>query len=103
MADTLTVSKPASAEITDPDLHRQVNALRRTDNLTNWFYLAREYLYLATVLGAVLALYHFHDAWGVSRGWLIPATALAVVLVGIGQHRLVMLAHEASHYALFRN
>ena len=32
-----------------PELHRRINALRRTDNWTNWFYLGREYLFLLCV------------------------------------------------------
>jgi fatty acid desaturase len=90
-------------ELNDPELLRRVNALRRTDNWTNWFYLAREYLFLAVVVGLVLAFYHCRAGWGLSWAWNLPATFLAVVLVGAGQHRLVTLAHEASHYMLFHN
>lgn len=100
----LTITEPSqSTETWDQDFLHQVNTLRKTDNATNAIYLVREYVYLAAVLGSALLLYHFYDAWGLSWLWLIPATALAIVLVGIGQHRLVMMGHEASHYLLFRN
>lgn len=81
----------------------RVNALRHLDNWTNWFYLARAYLFLALVLGGTIAFYQYRDLWGLSRLWHLPVTFLAALLVGVGQHRLVMLGHEASHYCLFRS
>src|SRR5215831_7797613 len=56
-------------ELKDPDLLRRVNELRRTDNYTNWFYLAREYLFLAAVVGSVIAFYYWLDATGHSLFW----------------------------------
>jgi fatty acid desaturase len=41
--------------------------------------------------------------WGISWLWDVPVTMLAVALIGAGQHRLITLGHEASHYLLFRN
>jgi fatty acid desaturase len=93
----------AGEELMHPDFQRQVNELRRLDNFTNWFYLARDYLYLIGVIGAALTFYHGYSAWGFSWPSLIPVTLLAIVLVGVGQHRLVMLGHEASHFLLFKN
>ncbi len=85
------------------ELHRRVNALRHTDNVTNWFYLAREYLCFGTVIGLACAFYHYRAGWGFAWGWNVPVTCLAALLIGVSQHRLIILAHEASHYALFRN
>jgi fatty acid desaturase len=82
---------------------RQVNALRRLDNWTNWLYLACEYLYLGVVIGLTLLFYHNRVAWGLAWAWNIPVTLAAVALVGVGQHRLAMLGHEGSHYSLFRS
>jgi len=45
--------------LNDPDILRQVNELRQTDNVTSWFYLAREYLFLGLVLGGTIAFYTF--------------------------------------------
>lgn len=42
-----------------------VNILRRTDNYRNWFYLARDYLFLGLVVGLMLAFYH----WLFTQGW----------------------------------
>ena len=40
---SIATAAPPSSELNDPEFLRQVNELRRTDNVTNWFYLAREY------------------------------------------------------------
>jgi fatty acid desaturase len=92
-----------STELNDAELLRRVNGLRQLNNWTNWFYVACAYLFLALVMGGTVAFYQHQEVWGLSWPWSIPVTLLAVVLVGVGQHRLVMLGHEASHYCLFRN
>jgi fatty acid desaturase len=97
------ISAPESHSVGSPDVLRRVNALRKTDNFTNWYYFALEYLFLGSVVGLTLAFYHFRPEWGLSWLWSVPVTLLAIVLVGAGQHRLTTLAHEASHYMLFRN
>jgi fatty acid desaturase len=99
---TETVANLSSdTDLRDRDLVQKINDLRRIDNTSSWRYLALEYVYLGCVLAAALWCWH---AWfdgqlsGTALGIVLFAT---VVLVGIGQHRLVMLGHEASHYALF--
>jgi fatty acid desaturase len=100
MEACVTINRVAMTQ--DELLHR-VNVLRRTDNLTNWFYLLREYLCLGGIVGLTLALYHAIAVGHLSWWCAVPATLLAVALVGPGQHRLTTLGHEASHYLLFRN
>lgn len=90
-------------ELADPDLLRRINALRRPDNVTNWFYLAREYVFLSAVAALTIAFYFCRGGWGLTWAWDLPVTFVAVVLMGVGQHRLITLGHEASHYLLFRN
>jgi fatty acid desaturase len=100
---TATAEQPVTS-IREVEVIRRVNALRQTDNFTNWFYLIREYLYLTTVIGAAIAFYWWHAELGLASDWWnIPVTLLATVLIGAGQHRLTTLSHEASHYMLFRN
>lgn len=94
---------PPLPTLNDPEVLRRVAELRRTDNVTNWYYLAREYVALALVIAPTLALYHLLPAWGLSIAWAVPATLLTIVCVGAGQHRLATLAHEAAHYMLFRH
>jgi fatty acid desaturase len=89
--------------LNSPDLLRQINDLRKTNNVTGWIYLVREYLFLAAVVGGTIAFYYWLEGSGLSWLWAIPVTLVAIILVGAGQHRLVTLTHEAAHYMLFRN
>src|SRR5947209_198200 len=89
--------------LNDPGIQRRVNALRRLDNVSNWRYIAREYVFLAAAILGTIGFYQLQAAqdW---PWWLnVPVTLLAVVLIGAGQHRLTTLGHEGSHYTLFRN
>jgi fatty acid desaturase len=103
MSMQTTLSPSPVIDLNDPALLRQVNALRRTDNVTNWLYLAREYLFLAVVIGATIALYHHLFDNGLSLLWAVVPTVAAILCVGAGQHRLATLTHEAAHYMLFKN
>jgi fatty acid desaturase len=94
---------PAARELNHPEVLRRINALRQADNVTNWFFLAREYLFLAAGLALGIGFYQCRESWGAAWVWNVPVTLAAIVWIGIGQHRLVQLGHEGSHYALFRN
>jgi fatty acid desaturase len=98
-----TLATAAARELNNPELQRRINALRTTDNLTNWFYLAREYLFLGLVIALAITFYQGREGWGLAWVWNVPVTIVAAVLIGAGQHRISTLAHEASHYMLFRN
>ena len=88
--------------LSDPALKAAIQELRRTDNLTNWWFLVRTYLYLALVIGGSVWFFENREALDVSWWLNVPVALLAVLLVGAGQHQLSGLAHEGSHYILFR-
>ena len=91
------------AELRDKEFVSQINDLRRIDNWTNWRYFAVEYFYLAVVMGIG---FFFSVLWAQSiiPTWVYaPLVIVVSIFTGIGQHRLVMLGHEASHFALFKN
>jgi fatty acid desaturase len=98
-----TLTEHSGTRLNDPDLIRRVNGLRKLDNWKNWFYLAREYLFLGSVVALTITFYDLRASWGLHWLWTVPVTLLAVLLMGAGQHRLSTLAHEASHYMLFRS
>lgn len=100
-ADTLPATTAPS--LNDPDLLRQVNALRMPDNITNWYYLVREYLFLALVIGGTIALCQALVAFGWSWAWALPVIFIAIFVIGACHHRLATLGHEATHYSLFRH
>lgn len=87
----------------DPEIKAQLQALRKTDNITNLFYLVRTYLFLSVVIGVTIWFFHARVELGLHWLWNLPVSILAIILVGAGQHQLTGLAHEASHHILFRN
>ncbi|MBY0457351.1 MAG: fatty acid desaturase, partial [Gemmataceae bacterium] len=99
----MTATDSPAKSLSDPHLKAALQELRRTDNVTNWWYLLRTYLYLAAVIGG--AVWFFESRADLGLPWLlnVPAALVAIVLVGAGQHQLTGLAHEGSHYILFRN
>jgi fatty acid desaturase len=98
-----TVAAAPTQDVNSREFQRRINALRVSDNWTNWYYLAREYFFFVLVIGGTIAFYQNYDAWGLHWFWNVPLTLLAVVVIGACQHRLTNLAHEASHYMLFHN
>ncbi|QJW93471.1 fatty acid desaturase family protein [Frigoriglobus tundricola] len=89
--------------LSDSELKAALQDLRRTDNVTNWWYVFRTYLYLALVIGGTVWFFESRDTLGVPWALNVPVALVAVVLIGAGQHQLSGLAHEGSHYILFRN
>lgn len=89
--------------LSDPALKAELQELRRTDNVTNWWYILRSYLYLALVIGLAVWFFENRAEWGLPWVLNVPVALLAIVLVGAGQHQLSGLAHEGSHYILFHN
>jgi fatty acid desaturase len=98
-----TLPEPTVQDLNSPAVQRRINALRTIDNITNWFYLAREWLCVGLVLALTIGFWWQREAWDLSWWWNVPVTLLAIVLIGAMQHRLTNLAHEAAHYMLFRN
>lgn len=100
MSATETRREPS---FSSPDLRREIAALRRVDNRTNLFYLAREYACVAAVIAATVALREGRIGSGLAWGWDVPILGLGLILVGALQHRLAGLGHESSHYTLLRH
>ena len=63
---THVIDAPAPKSIQDRDFIRRVNALRKTDNVRNWFYLLREYLYLGSVIALTIAFYNYRADLGLA-------------------------------------
>ena len=98
-----TLTDPSPKTLSDAAFKTRLQELRRTNNRTNWFYIARTYVYLALVLGLSVWFFESRAGWELSWWWNGPVALVAIVLVGAGQHQLSGLAHEGSHYILFRN
>lgn len=89
--------------LNNPELRAALRPLRETNNSTNLRYLAIDYLTIALVVGLAVSWSLARQSWGWSWLWDIPSSLLAIVLIGGLQHRLAGLAHEASHFTLFKN
>jgi fatty acid desaturase len=98
-----TVAAPPTPLLQDSELKARLQQFRQADNLSNWYYLLRSYLFLALVIGGTVYFFTHRADWGLHWAWNIPVAVAAVVLVGAGQHQLTALAHEASHHTLFKN
>lgn len=92
-----------TADLSFDEAHHAVVGLMRTDNRTNIGYIAREYLGLAIVLSGCVWAYRAWEGGQIGTAAFLPMAALGVALVATFQHRLSGLAHDASHYTLFRN
>src|SRR5438105_14253983 len=99
---TAGLTEPSVKSLNDPALIAHLHRLRQTDNLTNWYYLLRTYLYLTIVIGGAVWFCEYQAASGLSIWWDVPVILLAIGLVGAGQHQLSGLAHGGSHHTLFR-
>ncbi|MCS6863957.1 MAG: fatty acid desaturase [Gemmataceae bacterium] len=99
----MSISLDLKRTLADPELKLVLQKLRKTDNFTNWWYLLRTYLYLICVIG--IAVWYFENYSHFGLHWIttVPVAVIAIILVGTGQHQLTGLAHEGSHYILFRN
>jgi fatty acid desaturase len=97
------LSATKEKSLNDPHLKERLQELRRTDNLVNWYYFLRTYLFFVVVIGGAVWFDLWRQQAGFSWLWDVPVFAVAIVLVGAGQHQLSALAHEASHHILFRN
>lgn len=93
----------ATDDLSWDDVHQAVVPLMKADNRRNIAFIVREYALLAIALAcASTAVARWSDG-RLSTATFVPVAACLVVAVATLQHRLSGLAHDASHYVLFRN
>lgn len=100
---SMLVSGTGPVAANSSEIQQRINALRTIDNWTNWYYIVREYLLVGSIVALTIFFYQSREGWGLHWLWNIPVSLLAIFAIGACQHRLTTLAHEASHYMLFRN
>src|SRR5438067_10651805 len=93
----------ASSLRSDPRLKRKLRELCQTDNITNFFYIARVYAVLAATIGGAVWFDQWRIAAGWSGWWSAPVFFLAILVIGASHHQLAGAGHEATHHTLFRN
>lgn len=77
--------------------------LTRTDNVTNFRYIARAWLVAVAAIGLSVWFFQSREAAGLSWWWNVPVAVVAIVIVGASQHQLAGATHEATHHTLFRH
>lgn len=93
----------APRDLSWDEAHHALIPLMRPDNRTNIPYILREYLGLGLVLAACAASMGAWRAGQISTAAFLPLAAIGIALVATFQHRLSGLAHDASHYTLFKD
>ena len=91
------------ATLGDAELVRHLQALRRTDNSTNFVYIARAWALIAVSAGVAIGCHQWLVARDGSPWWAVPVFFLASIVIGASQHQLAGATHEATHHTLFRN
>ena len=85
------------------DPRTDIKALKGRDNYTNFIYIAKVWLIgIATVVATIWS-YNVVAEQGLGWWWNIPATAVAVLIMGATQHQLGGIVHEGTHFILFEN
>jgi len=87
----------------DPALKEKLQRLRRLDNWRNLLAIVRTWVFLIAVITGAIVFDLWRSGAGLHWTWDIPVFAVAIVLVGAGQHQLTALGHEASHHILLNN
>lgn len=90
-------------KLSDSKIKAEIQTLRQTDNWTNWYYLARTYVFLAVVIGLGVAVCELARQGAIHWLWAVPVSLAVIVCVGAGMHQLSGLAHEGVHHILFKN
>jgi fatty acid desaturase len=99
----MAIDIESTADLSWDQARRALVALSRPDNRTNLSCIAREYALLGLLLAGGVAVVSASSAGRLGGGaFAVLAIALAFG-VAVVQHRLSGLAHEASHFVLFRN
>lgn len=97
-----SIIAPRKKTLQDAELKERLQFLRQSDNLTNWLFVARAYIYLFLVIGGAVWFDLHRQAAVWSFWWNVPVGIVAIILIGAGQHQLSGLAHEGVHHILFR-
>ncbi|MFN3868994.1 MAG: fatty acid desaturase [Hyphomicrobiaceae bacterium] len=105
MSTTMTPAMMRAAADTGADGRAarsdEIRRLKARDNHTNFYHLGFVWLVISATVAATLWSYAAIADAGLGWWWNIPATALAVTIIGASQHQLGGAIHEGTHYMLF--
>ena len=73
------------------------SGLKARDNTTNFVYIAQVYLIMIGTIAATIWSYSVVADAGLSWWWNVPATFVAILIIGASQHQLGGIIHEGTH------
>jgi fatty acid desaturase len=103
--DTSARSGEAAAARERPNRHgaEELQALKARNNLANWKHLTRIYLVIAAAVTGGVWVIESARAGELSWWWAVPATLVAIAVIGASQHQFGGAIHDGTHYMLFAN
>lgn len=81
----------------------ELEALKSRDNVTNWAYLALDWVVIIGTLATSIWLESVLRAQGYGLEAIVPLALVTIVIIGASQHQLGGAIHEGTHYQLFAN
>lgn len=101
MSEAHTDRRERTARGLNKGLSKDLQRLKERDNVTNYKYLAANWLLFVATVATTLWAYRYAELSGLGLWLTAPATVLAVIIIGGFQHQLGGVIHEATHYILF--
>ena len=80
-----------------------IRELKKRDNYTNFVHIGRVYLVIIATIAGTIWSYSLVAAAGLGWWWNIPATLVAIIIIGASQHQFGGVIHEGTHFILFDN
>ncbi len=96
-------ASPGLSPRNDPQIKARLREFLETDNVTNFFYIARAWFFSFAAAAAVIAGFEWSRSAGFSLWWIAPVYLAAILVIGASQHQLAGAGHEATHHILFKN
>jgi fatty acid desaturase len=98
----MSAAVPAG-DLTWTQVYPRLSKLMRQRSAVNVLYILADYIPLLAILTGAGWSYFAWQAGELGTVAFSALSAVAVVAIGVLQHRLSGLGHEASHYAMFNN
>lgn len=80
--------------------HQRLRECLKLRPWRNLGWIALDYACVLLVAGGAIGFHFLCQERGMNWAWEVPVVLVAVFLVGILQHRIGLMGHEASHYLL---
>lgn len=103
MDASLTAETPRVRKASQKQDMAEIHALKKRDNVTNFYYIGGVYFIMIATAAATIWSYSAVAEAGLAWWWNIPASVIAVFIMGASQHQLGGIVHEGTHYILFEN